>query len=123
MIRTIDRTLLGALVIGALGCAHTPAPNDQLANSQAAIRGAEEAGAMANPQAALQVKLAEEELAQARKLVEKGDNQRAEDRALRASNDAELARVIAHAASTEQRLTQMSPLTSGSSSTSTTSAP
>ncbi|MDB4972605.1 MAG: uncharacterized protein JWN48_946 [Myxococcaceae bacterium] len=101
------KTLLGVFGFCALGCAHQPAPTEQLANSMAAVRGAEEAGALAVPEAALQVKLAQEEIAQAQKLVANGDNGRAQDRALRAGNDAELAVALAREDAAKKKLEQV----------------
>lgn len=103
----MTKTLLGILGLCAFGCASHPAPNDQIASSLAAVRGAEEAGAKEVPEAALHVKLAEEEIGQAKELSAKGDNQRAADRALRAGNDAELAVALTHAATTQKKLDQV----------------
>ncbi|MDB4990972.1 MAG: uncharacterized protein JWN04_6150 [Myxococcaceae bacterium] len=102
----MKKTLLGLLGICAVGCAHHPAPNDQLASSIAAVRGAEEAGAQNVPEAALHVKLAQEEISHAKKLMEHGDNARAEDIAMRAGNDAELAVALARADSAQKKLQQ-----------------
>lgn len=90
----------------AIGCAHGPAPTDQVASSLAAVRGAEEAGAPNVPEAALHLKLAQEEIAQAKQMMENKDNDRARDRALRAGNDAELAVVIAREAASRHKLEQ-----------------
>jgi hypothetical protein len=79
----------------AAGCASHPPPTDHLANAIAATRGAKEAGAPHVPQAALQLKLAEEQIAKARALIADGENERADFMALRATNDAELAVAIA----------------------------
>ena len=90
----------------AFGCAQTPAPNDQIASSLAAVRGAEEAGAQNHPEAALHLKLAQEEIEQAKALMARDDNEMAQDRALRAGNDAELAVVIAREAASKTKLEQ-----------------
>ena len=57
----------------------------------AAVRGAETAGASSVPQAALHLKLAQEQIAQARTMIEKEDYKRADAMTIRAYNDAELA--------------------------------
>ena len=78
------------------GCAGRPTPVDQLAASQAAVRGAEEAGAdKLDPEAQLYLKLAREALEKGKSQMEVDDNERA-DRSLRkAETDAELARQLA----------------------------
>ncbi len=77
----------------SLGCASHPPPSDHMASAIAAVRGAQVAvaGAGQVPEAALQLKLAEEQVATARKMMENGDNERANYMTLRAFNDAELA--------------------------------
>jgi len=89
------KKLLAASVLLAAGCASHPPPTDHLASAIAATRGAEEAGAPRVPGAALQLKLAQEQIAQARAMMEDGDNERADFMTLRAYNDAELALALA----------------------------
>jgi hypothetical protein len=93
----MKRMLLAALVSGAplAACASYPAPQQHIADSMAAVRGAQEVGAASQPQAALNLKLAEEELAQARLLVSNDKNEQADYMALRAKSDADLALVLA----------------------------
>jgi pyridoxal biosynthesis lyase PdxS len=98
--------VLAGMAFVAVGCASHPAPTDQVASSLAAVRGAEEAGARDVPEAALHMKLAEEQIAQAKKLMEDDDNRRAEDLAMRAYQDAELALAIARENAAKQRLEQ-----------------
>ncbi|MFV8752926.1 DUF4398 domain-containing protein [Nannocystaceae bacterium ST9] len=62
-----------------------------MATAIASVRGAEEVGAADVPQAALQLQLAREEVAKAKKWLAEGENERAHYQALRASNDADLA--------------------------------
>ncbi|MDB4989196.1 MAG: uncharacterized protein JWN04_4374 [Myxococcaceae bacterium] len=100
------KTLLGVIGLCAVGCGGYPAPTEQVASSLAAVRGAEEAGALNVPEAALHVKLAQEQIEQAKKLMSDDDNQRAEDRALRAGNDAELAVAIAREDAAKKKLAQ-----------------
>lgn len=99
-------TILAGVALIAAGCASHPAPTDQVASSLAAVRGAEEAGARDVPEAALHVKLAEEQIDQAKKAMDKDENQRAEDLALRAYQDAELALALAREQQAKQRLSQ-----------------
>jgi len=75
----------------ALGCASHPPPTQQMADVQSANRGATELGAQENPRAALHLKLAEEQLALARKAAADDDNERAKSLLMRAKADAELA--------------------------------
>lgn len=79
-----------AVVLGACG-ASGPVPADKLAQSQAAVRSAQELGAERVPPAALHLKVANEQLNLARKLIADGDNKRAEYVLLRAEADAEVA--------------------------------
>ncbi|HEY6878403.1 MAG TPA: DUF4398 domain-containing protein [Polyangiales bacterium] len=93
-------------LLAAAGCAHYPAPTDQVAKSLAAVRGAEEVGASEVPAAALHVKLAREEIEQADRLMKDEQNERAEDKALRAGQDAELAILIARQSASQKKLDQ-----------------
>jgi hypothetical protein len=70
----------------------------------AAVRGAETAGAAQVPQAALHLKLAEDQIAEAKKMMENNDNDRADGMAIRAYNDADLALVLTREAQLTQEL-------------------
>lgn len=98
------KTLMAGLLLLVVGCASHPAPNDQVASSLAAVRGAEEAGAAQVPEAALHLKLAQEQIDRAKQLIEDDDNKRAEDLAVRAYQDAELALALAREQASKQRL-------------------
>lgn len=95
--KTSSVVLLATATYLSLGCASHPPPNDHMASAIAAVRGAQVAVAQAGqvPEAALQLKLAEEQVAQAREMIEHGDNERADYMTLRAYNDAELALALA----------------------------
>ena len=71
------------------------APNDRLATAEAASRSARELGADKEPKAQLHLKLAQEQIDQAKKLMTEGDNKRADLILQRASSDAELAVMLA----------------------------
>ncbi|HMJ55218.1 MAG TPA: DUF4398 domain-containing protein [Polyangiaceae bacterium] len=88
---------VGAItVVASVGCgASYPAPTEHLASSMAAVRAAQETGAASVPKAQLYLKLAEEQTAQAKALIEDGNNERADYMTLRAYNDATLAMAIA----------------------------
>lgn len=77
-----------------------PAPTERLTNAEAASRSAEELGARQEPKAALHLKLAQEQITQAKGLMEDGDNRRADFVLQRANADAELSVMLAkeHAA-------------------------
>ena len=85
-------------IVGVVGCASTPVPNAKVASSEAAIRAADETGSRKVPQAALHLKLAEEQLQTARGLIRDNDNKRAEYVLMRAQADAELAIALSHVA-------------------------
>ena len=87
-----------AAVMGMAGCAGTPVPNSKVASSEAAIRAAQETGSRGVPQAALHLKLAEEQLQSAKALIRDNNNQRAEYVLMRAQADAELAIALSHVA-------------------------
>jgi hypothetical protein len=85
-------------IMGIAGCASTPVPNAKMASSEAAIRAAQETGSRNVPQAALYLKLAEEQVQTAKKLILDNDNKRAEYVLMRAQADAELAIALSHVA-------------------------
>lgn len=85
-----------AVAVMASGCAATfPPPTQRMADAESAERSARELGADSDPAARLQVKLANEQIAQAKVLVSSGDNKRADFVLLRARADAELAVALA----------------------------
>ncbi len=81
-----------ALAASAAACGSSfQPPTDRLAASEAAVRSAKELGAQDDPQAALHVRLADEQVATARNLMRDGENRRADVVLQRAKADAELA--------------------------------
>ncbi len=109
-------TLGLALSISLLaGCGSSlPPPSDRLASAEAAARSARELGADREPKAALHVKLAQEQIDQAKKLMADSDNRRADLVLQRASADAELAVMLAkensaniEAQKAKEKVTQM----------------
>lgn len=75
-----------------VGCAPTiAAPTQQLADVEAASRSANELGAQSNPQAQLYLKLADEQLRDAKVALAQDDNMEADRLLTRAKLDAELA--------------------------------
>jgi Domain of unknown function (DUF4398) len=87
----MNHIMMLGIVLAAAGCASYPAPTERIASSMAAVRGAQELGAAQVPQAALAMKLAQEEVAKAKVMMDGGDNESADFMAQRATNDAELA--------------------------------
>lgn len=89
---------LGATALAIAGCgASYPVPNDRMASSESSVRGAEEVGANNDPQASLHLKLAQENIAQAKVLIANQNNEEADDRLTRAGAEAELALSLAKA--------------------------
>jgi hypothetical protein len=72
-----------------------------MTQSKVAISAAEEAGAASEPQAALHLKMARDEVASAASLVDVGENAQAKLVLQRARVDAELARALTHEARTK----------------------
>jgi hypothetical protein len=95
--------LLGStLLFAAVGCGGAgPKPTGQLVAAEAAIRGAEEAGAQDEPQAALHLKMARDQIAEAQVLIANENNNKAGDALVRAKVDAELAIVLTRSATQE----------------------
>src|SRR5689334_15741574 len=90
-------------IVGVLGCASTPVPNAKVASSEAAVRAAQETGSGSVPQAALHLKLAEEQLLAAKALIKDNENKRAEYVLMRAQADAELAIALSRTAASNAK--------------------
>jgi len=86
---------VGSVAVGLVACASTPAPHEREASSEASIRAANEVGAAQVPQAALHLKLAQEQLEKGKAQMKNGDNNEAAYTFLRAQADAELALSLA----------------------------
>lgn len=78
------------VVLWLMACGGPPPPQDQLTAAQAAIRAAEVGGAPEHPKAALKIKNAQDQIAQAKALIAEGKHARAERLLRRAELDAEL---------------------------------
>jgi hypothetical protein len=81
--------------VAVVGCASVPVPAERLASAEAATRGASEVGGEGVPQAALHLKMARDQIAQAKGLIKIGDNDEAALVLARAEADAELALSLA----------------------------
>jgi len=97
---SIKRAMVAVPVVLAAaigGCASTPIPADKYAGAKASIKTSEELGAEQDPQAALHLKLAKEQLAQAKECMKNGDNDSAKMVLDRANADGDAAFNIARA--------------------------
>ncbi len=84
------------------GCASTAMSPPKLAAAESSVRGAEEVNAEAEPRAALQLKLAQDQLAEAKVLSKNGDGEEADRMLARAEVDADLAIALAKEASAQR---------------------
>lgn len=89
------RMLALAMFVALARCAATPVFSEKLASTEAPIRAATELGATSVPEAALQLKLAQDEMEMAKQFLKDGNKQRADWLLLRAQADAELAVALA----------------------------
>lgn len=88
--------LAAGLAVLAVACGDGLAPpSDRLATAEAAARSARELGAEKEPKAALHLKLADEQIALAKKHMTDGENKRADLVLQRAGADAELSVMLA----------------------------
>jgi hypothetical protein len=74
-----------------VACASFPVPTQRMADAESAHRSAIEVGASTQPAAELHVKLAEEQMAQAKTRINDGDNKGADSLLIRSKADSELA--------------------------------
>jgi hypothetical protein len=80
----------------SLACAGTiPEPTQRMADAESAHRSALELGAANQPAAQLHVKLAEEQMTQAKARITDGDNREADSLLIRSKADSELALALA----------------------------
>jgi len=82
-------------LVALTSCAGAPMPAERLASAESAVRGASEVGAEGTPQASLHLKMARDQIAQARSMMGKGDNEAAAMVLARAEADAELSLALA----------------------------
>jgi len=90
-------------LVGATACASAPVPAERLASAEATVRGATEIGAEATPQAALHLKMARDQIAEAKKSIAAGDTEQAAWALNRAQADAELALALARETEAKNR--------------------
>ncbi len=89
----------------ALGCSSYTVPQTKLVASEAAVRGAREVGAEKYPEASLYLKLAQEQIEQAKAMI-KDKDERANTFLMRAHADAELALASAREETTRAQAQQ-----------------
>lgn len=89
-------------MIGLAACAGTPPPHERNAASQAAIRTAKELNADQVPQAALYLKMAQDQFDKGKTFMSDGDNDRATMMFMRSKADAEMALALARENKTRQ---------------------
>jgi hypothetical protein len=102
----MDKRYMG-MVLGLFAlasCAGAPRPVDQLADTEAALRVAREIGASDHPKGELHLRLAQEQLQYANKLMDDGENAQAKRTLERAKSDAEYAVALTRCAEAEQAL-------------------
>lgn len=87
--------LAGIGVLVSVGCASGGMNQEKHSDALAAVRAAQELGAPGNPDAALHLQLAKEQIASAEKLYREGETARGDRMLERAKADAELALALA----------------------------
>jgi hypothetical protein len=99
--------LLAPLALAVSGCGSSIEVGvDRLVSCEASIRTARELGAQNEPRAALHLKLAQDQLEQAKALVTDGKMERADTVLLRADADAELALALVREAGSKKEAQQ-----------------
>jgi hypothetical protein len=83
------------LAVACAACAARPTPAARVGSAEAAVRAARESGATGLPDAALHLRLAEQQVARARRLIQEGEHERAQWLLVRAEADAMLAQALA----------------------------
>lgn len=94
---------VSALTLLATGCASTPAPNAEFADTKGVTSAAEASGAQDIPEASLYLKMSKDGLALAEEQIAKGENQEAVETLHQAKADARLAISLTSNAQVEQQ--------------------
>jgi len=90
--------ILVGLAAASAACGGAAVPQETLTAAQASVKGAEVGGANEDPKAQLHLKLANEQIDKAKKLIEDGKNEEAARVIDRAQADADLALALAQQA-------------------------
>jgi pyridoxal biosynthesis lyase PdxS len=93
----------GILALFVAGCGSSAIPLERLTDAKATVRAAQEAGAQNTPQAALHLKMANDELASAQKAMDDNDTDRARLLLNQAQADADLSLSLARGAGEKQQ--------------------
>lgn len=93
----------GMIALFAVACGSSAVPLDRLTDAKATVRAAQEAGAQSTPQAALHLKMANDELASAQKAMDDNDNDRARLLLNQAQSDADLSLALARGTAEKQQ--------------------
>lgn len=93
--RTLWVGLAAVFAASAVACGGAAVPQETLTAAQASAKGAEVGGATEDPKAQLHLKLANEQIEKAKKLIEDGNNEEASRLVDRAQADADLALALA----------------------------
>ncbi len=96
-------TTSGLVALFIVGCGSSAVPLDRLTDAKATVRAAQEAGAQSTPQAALHMKMANDELASAQKAMDDNDNDRARLLLNQAQSDADLSLALARGTTEKQQ--------------------
>jgi len=96
-------SMSGLLALFSVGCGSAAVPVDRLTDAKATARAAQEAGAQSTPQAALHLKMANDELASAQKAIDDNDNDRARLLLNQAQADADLSLALARGTTEKQQ--------------------
>jgi hypothetical protein len=92
-------TTVGFVAACAAGCASTPVPNARVASAESTVQSARSVTtAGSSPQADQQMRMADDELAKAQRLIRDGKNDQASAALSRAEADARLAASLSHEA-------------------------
>jgi hypothetical protein len=96
-------SMSSVVALFAVGCGSSAVPLDRLTDAKATVRAAQEAGAQSTPQAALHLKMANDELASAQKAMDDNDNDRARLLLNQAQADADLSLALARGTNEKQQ--------------------
>src|SRR5687767_14562656 len=103
----LDQRLLAILALGLVaGCGASSVPVGASTDARSAISAAEAVGAENQPQAALHLKMARDQVRQADAMIRNGDNEEARLVLQRAKVDAELALALSREAQMRARAQQ-----------------
>src|SRR5450432_4266760 len=91
------------LALFAIGCGGSAVPLDKLTDAKATVRQAQEAGAQNTPQAALHLKMANDELSSAQRAMDDKDTDRARLLLNQAQADADLSLALARGTEEKQQ--------------------